>query len=291
MENAAKSCWLGLLIAAVALPNYAATQIVVPNDLATTDGNGANLAPFGLGKAGFASVRYQQVYDASQFSPISLGGEWITRLWFRVDTTNGNGFSSTLTNIQINLSLAVKAPDGLSTNFVENQGVDGTVVFGPGVLSIGSGFSPFMSPQAFEVRIDLANPFLYDSMKGNLLLDVKNFLREGAFPFLTEAFDAADMLGDSISRVWSTNVASMTGRLDTIGLVTRFEFWPTPGLTAQATNNSVVVSWPAYPQSFVLQGANQLIPQPVWQSVTNGINTNDFSNWYAIPLSSSGPER
>src|SRR5205809_5391319 len=110
---------------------------VVPNELANAEGNGASLAPFGIVGTN-ASMRYQQVYDASQFLKEPDGG-WITDMYFRVDATSGYGFAATLQRIQINLSTTTKAPDELSPVFRENAGIDDTIVVGPGQLKISGG--------------------------------------------------------------------------------------------------------------------------------------------------------
>src|SRR5207247_2265159 len=52
---------------------------VAPNDLTNTEGNSGSTYPFG----GAAASRYQQVFDASQFSAISSGGGYITGIAFR----------------------------------------------------------------------------------------------------------------------------------------------------------------------------------------------------------------
>jgi PEP-CTERM motif len=201
------------------IPAANATFIVVPNSLAGTEGTFNNQAPFNLAAVGVSTERYQQVYASSQFSAI-LGLEEITQITFRPDAFGGAAFSSTLPNIEIDLSTTSAAPDGLSTTFASNVGANNTIVFA-GPLSLSSADTgPAGGPKAFDIVINLTTPFFYNPAAGNLLLDVRNFGGGG-----TTSFDAQFTAGDSISRVFteSTNgVGDPTGSADTLGLVTRF---------------------------------------------------------------------
>ena|SRR2546429_3963372 len=148
--------------------------IVVPNDLARTEGNGTDLYPFSI-RFTNSSARYQQVYDASQFSqapPIGI----ITAIRFRIDQT-GYPFAWIFPKLQVNLSTVARAPDSLSANFADNAASNDTIVFGPGSLAIQSGFSPMGSPEGFTIQIVLATPFLYDPAAGNLLFDRQKLRR------------------------------------------------------------------------------------------------------------------
>jgi hypothetical protein len=197
-------------------------SLVVPNDMESNSGDSGATVPFNAAAGG--SVRYQQVYDASQFSVFASEGAWITHLVFRVDETFGQGFVSTLPNIRIDLSTTVKAPDGLSTVFAENVGgFDNRTVFS-GSLSIRSAGS-----SSWDIVIPLQTHFLYRPSAGNLLLDVRNFSGGN-----TSLFDGPSAQGDSVSMVYaytgngSGDVNSTTGILNTFGLATLFEYTPVP---------------------------------------------------------------
>ena len=200
---------LGLVIFAMLPPSVVQGQtIVVPNSLTVVEGNGNNLAPFTL------PGRYQQVFLASE---IAGGPVFITQITFRPDPAGG-AFSTTIPNIQINLSTTTAAPDGLSATFASNVGGDDTVVIA-GLLSLSSAFSgPAAGPKAFDIVINLPVPFLYDPAQGNLLFDVRNFDFTGV-----TAIDGHSALSDSISRVSSFfDVNAPTGNLDSFGLVALF---------------------------------------------------------------------
>jgi len=189
-----------------------ADTIVVPNSLASVEGNINNDWPFSIGGVP-ESMRYQEVFGAPQFPGPGL----ITQIAFRPDGTYGLSFTLTLTNVQIDLSTTSEGPDGLSNTFANNVGANDTVVY-TGALPLSSADTgPPGGPKAFDIVITLQTPFYYDPAAGNLLLDVRNFLDGG-----TTVFDAEDTSGDSISRVFSYDVTAATGVYDTAGLVAQF---------------------------------------------------------------------
>jgi hypothetical protein len=215
-----------LALLALASPPAEAASIVVPNNLATTEGNDANFLPF----APSPSERYQQVYGASQFSSL-IGGGFITQIIFRPDGFVGAAFTSTLPSIRIDLSTTSAAPDALSSTFASNVGANDTIVYGgltgaPLTLS-SANTGPAGGPKDFDIVINLSSPFFYDPTLGNLLLDVRNF--GGG---MTTFFDAENTAGDSVSRVGTLaggNGNSATADLnDTLGLVTQFTFVAVP---------------------------------------------------------------
>jgi hypothetical protein len=196
------------------------TLIVVPGAQTNSEGNSENRFPFNT-----SSQRYQQVYAASSFSALT-GPSLLTQIIFRPDATFGDAFASTLLDIQINLSTTSAAPDALSTTFSNNVGANDTIVYGRGALTLSS--SDTAGPggtRNFDIIITLTTPFLYNPAQGNLLLDVRNF-GGGQTTF----FDAQITTGDAVSRVFTfgtgNNVNSLTGVVDSLGLVTQFNFAP-----------------------------------------------------------------
>jgi hypothetical protein len=207
------------------------TTVVVPNNLATTEGDASNGFPFNIGdptivNGGLASQRYQQVYAASEFD--TLGGLElvITQILFRPDATFGKAFSSVLPDIQINLSTTSAAPNSMSTTFANNVGSDDKVVFS-GPLSLSSANTgPAGGPKNFDIVINLMNPFRYNPSAGSLLLDVRNF--GGG---TTTLFDA-QFPSTPTSRGYTlgaNDVNASTGTVDSVGLVTAFKGTPIAG--------------------------------------------------------------
>jgi hypothetical protein len=181
----------------VAASTYAIDPtVVVPNSSRGTETLPSLSFPFDIGPH-ILSMRYQQLYAASQFASIGSGG-LITQIVFRPDTGTGKRFRATLPDVQINLSTTSVADDALSLTFADNVGADDTVVFsGPLPLQSKNRGS---NPKDFDIVINLTTPFFYDPTKGNLLLDVRNF--GGG---MTTFFDSVSASGDGVSRV-DTNI-------------------------------------------------------------------------------------
>jgi phosphatidylinositol-3-phosphatase len=196
--------------------------LVVPNEWTTVQGDTGNLFPL------FSSqpIRYQQVFDASQFSRLTPGGGLINRIAFR---GHGPGipFTGAVAQLQVNLSTTQKSPDGLSSTFADNVGTDDTQVFS-GPFQTAVTFTG--GPTNFEVVINFTTPFYYDPGKGNLLLDVRNLQGGAEVPPNDQELDGTNASGDSVSRVYNfgdatATAAGQTGGVDekdSYGLITQF---------------------------------------------------------------------
>lgn len=206
-----------------------AQSVIVPGNLADTEGSFNNGLPFNIQSFGLPSERYQQVYDSFLFSSLPAGGVEITGMAFRIAVGDGGGqsFSSTLPDVQIDLSTTAADENSLSSTFAANVGANDTVVDPAGPLTLsGTVTSPGPAPNAFNVVINFATPFFYKPANGNLLLDVRNF--GGG---LTTQFDANYVPNDGIGRAatYTSGVTSPTSDLaDSSGLVTEFMYQPVP---------------------------------------------------------------
>jgi hypothetical protein len=199
-----------------------AGPLVAPNEWANAFGDAGNLFPL------FSSMpmRYQQVFDAGQFSRLNPGGGLINRIAFR---GHGPGvpFTANVPQLQVNLSTTSKTPDALSSTFAENVGPDDTQVFS-GPLQTAVTFTG--DPANFEVTLIFTTPFFYDPAKGNLLLDVRNLQGGTEVPPNDQELDGTSASSDSTSRVYnfgdaSATAAGSTGSIDekdSYGLITRF---------------------------------------------------------------------
>src|SRR6202011_1478767 len=171
-------------------------------------------------------IRYQQVFDASQFSRLSPGGGLINRIAFR---GHGPGvpFTGTVAQLQINLSTTSKSPDGLSSTFAQNVGADDTQVFS-GPFQTAITFNG--DPGNFEVVVNFTTPFFYNPSKGNLLLDIRNTEGGVEVPPNDQELDGTSATGDSVSRIYNYGdvtaaTAGQTGGADdkdTYGLIAKF---------------------------------------------------------------------
>jgi hypothetical protein len=196
--------------------------LVVPNEWSTAQGDAGNLFPL----LSSQPIRYQQVFDASQFSRLNPGGGLINRIAFRGHGP-GAPFTATVSQLQVNLSTTSKSPDGLNSTFADNVGADDTQVFS-GPLQTAVTFTG--DPTNFEVVIIFTTPFYYDPAKGNLLLDVRNTQGSTEVPPLDQELDGTNATGDSVSRVYNygnvtATAAGQTGGVDekdTYALITKF---------------------------------------------------------------------
>ncbi len=204
-----------LFCALLCAPGLADT--VVPDGLGTVEGNSNNGFPFNIGRFGRREMRYQQIYDATEFGATTLS---ITGIRFRPDARFGSPFATTLSDIKLNLTTTGRNVDGLSRRFNRNYGTDLTTVF-DGDLSWSSADTG-SGPRDFDILISFDTPFEYDPNDGNLLLELFNPNRSR-----TTQFDAAFRRGDAVSRMWAfdTSARFASGR-DSLGLVTSFDTQP-----------------------------------------------------------------
>ncbi len=134
-----------------------------------------------------------------------------------------NSFSTTLPDVQIDLSTTTFNEGNLSTTFASNVGANDTVVHPAGPLALSGTVSGSLNP--FNVIINFTTPFLYNPASGNLLLDVHNF--GGG---TTAAFDASEFragIGRALTVDSGVN-SPIADDTDTSGLVTEFIYQPVP---------------------------------------------------------------
>jgi sugar lactone lactonase YvrE len=208
-----------------ALAHGSTVSIVAPNGLTGTEGNIANIFPFSVAE----TIRYQQVYTASQFGAIAAGGGMITGIAFRPDAVYGNAFTHTIANIRIDLATTMAGPGGLSLTFANNVGANDTTVFN-GSLTLSSTFTgPAGGPKNFDILIPLTTPFYYNPAAGNLLLDIRNFSSGNSGGNLISILDATSANPTLVGRVYTFDASAPNSfDEDTWGLVTQFTATPVP---------------------------------------------------------------
>ena len=143
-----------------------AEVVVVPNTLATNDGDTSFTAP-----EGSAVLRLMQIFDASQFGTLS-GPSFLTQFAWRPDTIPGLAGPRTPT-LRIYASTTSRSVDELSTTFADNLGTNNTLVF-DGTLTVSTQNLPGPgNTRQFDIVYPFTTPFLYDPAAGNLLLDIQ----------------------------------------------------------------------------------------------------------------------
>src|SRR2546422_337395 len=114
-----------VLVCGQSQPGFA-VSFIVPSDSTNQDGNTYSFFPVIMQPF---TMRYQQVYAASEFSSLTnYGGGWVAQIVFRGDATNGTQVEVNM-KIQVNFSTTLRGPDQLSPVFADNVGADDTVVF------------------------------------------------------------------------------------------------------------------------------------------------------------------
>jgi hypothetical protein len=166
--------------------------LIIPPVYATIDSGGGSSVLH-------HELRLQNVYSSRLFPSNKV--LVIRELRYRPSVIWGNAFSTTISNIQINLSTTDAEVDGLSATFAQNVGGNDTVVFN-GSINISSAFNgPANGPKAFDIVIPLTTPFRYNPAQGNLLIDYRNRSGSGA-----ANIDAG--VGNGASRVFALGANS-----------------------------------------------------------------------------------
>jgi PEP-CTERM motif len=231
----------GLVVFAVAVWLAAAGMsradvIVVPNSLATTEGDGAVFtSPFNDPPG--VPNRYMQIYAASQFS--SLQPILITGIDFRPDATQATAFSHTFPNVNVFLSTTAQPVGGLSSSFAANIGPDNTLVRS-GPLTVASANLPDGgTAKQFDIHIPFMTPFLYDPRKGNLLLDIQTF--DGG---LTGLIDATVAGAPGVTQLVFNDgsATATTGTVQPAGIVTQFDFTAAPAPAVPEPSSLALIS-------------------------------------------------
>ncbi|MDY3559679.1 S8 family serine peptidase [Gemmata sp. JC673] len=186
---------------------------VAPGANANADGNFNNSFPFNIGGFGIPTMRYQQIYSASQFGTTGI----IDALRFRQDAAYSGNFTATL-NVKIVLSYAARTTTTASAVFADNIGA-GAVTVLDGLVTISS--TPSASnPRPFDIVIDVANLFSYDPSRGDLLVDIS--MRNSPAFFIP--FDAVGDPTGTVTRIYQTDVNAPVGITPELnGLITRFD--------------------------------------------------------------------
>jgi hypothetical protein len=205
-----------VLLGSCATGQARADVIVVPNALATTEGNSSAGVPTN-------PFRFMQIMDATQFAAFSQP-ILITQIAFRPDVSQASPASQSF-NVQLFLSTTSQSVAGLSPTFAANLGPDNTLVFGgPITLTTANLPGPGTAKQ-FDLTIPFTTPFYYDPRAGNLLFDFQVF--SAGPPSLQEDAVAGSPITSSV--FFNGSATNPTGTLlATFGLVNQFTVQPVP---------------------------------------------------------------
>lgn len=142
-------------------------------------------------------------------------------------------------DFEVYFSVTPRAPDTLSTIFAENVGSDLIKVQSRGVFRLSHAGGGALA--VFELQ----TPFLYDPTQGNLLMEIRTYDVVNADPFShgSGIYEAWNVQGDSVSRVYAHDVNATTGIADSMGLTTFFVITPVPEPSTYALLGLALGAW------------------------------------------------
>ncbi|MEP6822066.1 MAG: alkaline phosphatase family protein [Chthoniobacterales bacterium] len=181
-----------------------AGPLVVPSGFSSAQGETGNLFPLFSAQ----SIRYQQVFRATEFARLNPAGGLINRIAFRGHGP-GLSFTGTVPQLQVNLSTTNQTPDNLSSTFALNVGPNDTQVFS-GAFATDITFTG--DPSNFEIVLNFITPFFYDPAQGNLLLDVRNLQGGTELPPNDQQLDGTTTSGDPIRECTTTATPTPSGQ-------------------------------------------------------------------------------
>lgn len=210
------------------------TEIVVPNANELVEGNRNSDIPFNQPDL---TVRYQQVYLASQFESVPSNSQ-IAKIAFRGDSQLAGFEFDEVYELEVRLSITDATPSTLSPFFDQNIGAVNSLVFSRDEITLSSDYledpNSTSDPKSrmFDICINLETPFEYIPSDGNnLLLELKIFEGADIFRFDAQMPDTGGAAAAVTGRVFqvnmnpSTGVNSATGAVDgDLGLVTKFSY-------------------------------------------------------------------
>jgi len=253
-----------------------AQVVVVPNSLATNDGNAS-----GTSASGPRSVRWLEIYDASQFGALS-GPSFLTQFAYRPDRVLGQSGPRSLT-LRIYASTTSRTVAGISTTFAENIGTNNTLVF-DGTVNVTTGNLPGPgNTRQFDYVFPFTTPFLYDPAAGNLVWDVQ-IVADG------EAFTQDTVSGDpAIGRVFSFGSSTATTGELRASHVTQLTFEAPPLVTIRASQ--VDVCWNSISTlTYQVQYRSDLTTN-LWTSLVDCIRSTNSTSCIYDPIVVSQPQR
>jgi hypothetical protein len=255
-----------------------AQVVVVPNSLATNDGNGTSTSA-----SGSRSVRWLEIYDASQFGALS-GPSFLTKFAYRPDRIlDQSGPRSWI--LRVYASTTSRAVAGLSTTFANNLGTNNTLVF-DGTVNLKTGNLPGPgNTRQFDYVFPFTTPFLYDPAAGNLVLSLQIEGSGSAVTFDTVSGDP----GTGLLYGFSPSTVT-TGTIGTVDPhVTQFTFEPPPLVTIRASQ--VEVCWNSVSNlTYQVQYRSDLTTN-VWTSLVDCVRSTGSTSCIVDPVVVGQPQR
>lgn len=156
---------IALIPALMNHPGRAQSGVVVPNAYANQ--------PAEYQVAGFAGGRIQQIFDASQFWPLTTRYNITGIAWRGGNALFPGLYSWGLNRLEVSIWTTRRTIDGLSTFFADNfaGATDRTLVYS-GPISFSTNLITSGGVNPFDLVIPFQTPFPYTPGDGNLMVDV-----------------------------------------------------------------------------------------------------------------------
>jgi hypothetical protein len=215
---------LAIAIAALASVASVCAQTIVPNHLASAEGN----SNFFLFVTGTTTRTYQEIISSTQLS--GLAGSNLTGIQFRMDSAAAAGWptaAGTMTDFTVNIGPGV-TPAAQSLTFASNFTSAPTTVR-TGSLSFNAGdFTIGGAPNTFGPLITFNSPYLYSG--GDLTVEFRftGLSNNSVQPSLDAASADVGQGIDYVAEFQSSNTATTAIGLNGRFVVTRFSSSPVP---------------------------------------------------------------
>jgi hypothetical protein len=253
-----------------------AQVVVVPNSLATNDGNGSATS-----SAGSSSIRWLQIYAASQFGALS-GPSFLTQFAYRPDKNLGQSGPRSWT-LRIYASTTSRSVGGLSTTFAANLGTNNTLVF-DGTVNVTTENLPGPgNTRQFDYVFPFTTPFLYDPAAGNLVLSLQFEGSGSAVTFDTVSGDEA------IGEIFNGDSSTATTGSMWVPQVTQFTFVPPPLVTIRTSQ--VEVCWNSQANlRYQVQYRSDLTTN-LWTPLVDCLRSTGSTSCVSDPVAVGQPQR
>jgi len=155
------------LFFALALAPVKAQGKVIPVSLTSVEGNAGSVYHFG-----YKYPKSQQIWRNSAITNSSVAV--IKGLQYRRDTDQIKAYAAFVyTKATFSIGSSTKSPGSMSTTFATNVTSPLTVVLNAGTFNLPAQPVPTSKPAVFNVGINWTTPYMYDTTKGNLILQIE----------------------------------------------------------------------------------------------------------------------
>ena len=267
---------LAVALTSSAITGLRAQVVVVPNALATNDGDTSVTSSEG------SVARVLRIFDASQFGALS-GPSLFTQAAHRPDTIAGPSGPRT-TTLRIYASTTSRSPAEMSTTFSENIGADNTLVFDGTVTQSTENLRGPGDTRQFDIVFRFTTPFLYDPAAGNLTLEFQTSNGNGLLQW-----DALSAEADpSVRAIRARSATAPIG--DFAGSAVHQLTFAAPALAAIRTSQ-MEVGWNSQSNLTYQVQYRSTLTTNLWTSLVDCIRSTNSMTYIYDPVVTGQPQR